>query len=96
MASKKDIKKDINFLAEEVIDTCFLHYYLKQNNEEERLIINQIIEDTVSLRNELLYKINHTDEKPEDMSVKAWFSEIFNKMVNHADEVFGKLEKIES
>ncbi len=96
MASKKYLKKDINFLTEEIIETCFLHLYLKQNNEEEKEKINGLIEETIALRNELLYKINHPSGDLKGASLKKWYTDILQEMIAKTDEVFLKLGQLEN
>jgi hypothetical protein len=93
MASKKDLKKDINYLTEEVIQTCYLQYYLKQNKEEAKAAITQVIEETVDLRNNLINKLNHPEMKPDNISAKRWHSDLLNVMIKHAEDAFEKLEK---
>jgi hypothetical protein len=95
MASKKDLKKDINFLTEETIEICFLHYYLKQNQEEEKIRINTMIEETIALRNELLNKINHPSENLDGKSMKAWYADILKEMMEKTDYVFEKLGQLD-
>jgi hypothetical protein len=93
MANKRDIKKDINFLAEEIIQTSFLQYYLRKNTEEENEVITRVIEDTVALRNELIYKVNHPELKAENQSVKSYYTDLLSVMIEYAEKVFGKLDK---
>ena len=91
MASKKDLKKDINFLTSEVIETCFLHYHLSHEKEEIKPVIDEVIEDAVSLRNELIQKINNPDEGLRGRELKAWYNEIQSQMMKKTDDAFEKL-----
>jgi vacuolar-type H+-ATPase subunit D/Vma8 len=91
MANKRDIKKDINFLAEEIIQTSFLQYFLKKNSDEENESISKTIEDTVALRNELIYKVNHPELKSDNQSVKSYYTEISSVMIEYAEKVLGNL-----
>jgi hypothetical protein len=95
MASKKDLKKDINFLTEETIEICFLHYYLKHNQEEEKIRINTLIEETIALRDELLNKINHPSDNLDGKTIKAWYADILKEMMAKTDEVFEKLGQLD-
>ena len=54
MASRRDLKKDINFLTYQVINECytFLNYAPDGNYEN----VMDIILEAVNLRNELIYK----------------------------------------
>ncbi len=94
MASKKNLKKDINFLTNEVIETCFLHYHLSQNKEEIKPVIDEVIEDAVNLRNELIHKINHPDEGLKSSEKKNWFNDIQSQMLKKTDDAFEKLGEL--
>lgn len=94
MASKKDLKKDINFLTSEVIETCFLHYHLSHEKEEIKPVIDQVIEDAVQLRNELMYKINHPEDGLKGSELKNWYNEIQSEMMKKTDDAFEKLGEL--
>lgn len=91
MASRKELKKDINFLTGEIIDTCLMHYYLKQGDEQARKTIDALMEEAVSLRNDLIYKINHPGEELKGSELKGYYSELMKEMVEKTDQVFEKL-----
>lgn len=94
MASKKDLKKDINFLTSEVIETCFLHYHLSHEKEEIKPVIDEVIEDAVKLRNELMYKINHPEDGLRGSELKSWYNEIQKEMMKKTDDAFEKLGEL--
>lgn len=94
MASKKNLKKDINFLTNEVIETCFLHYHLSHEKEEIKPVIDEVIEDAVNLRNELMHKINHPEEGLKGGKLKSWFNEIQSEMMKKTDDAFEKLGEL--
>ncbi|MFW5687420.1 MAG: hypothetical protein ACOCXV_00690 [Bacteroidota bacterium] len=94
MASKREIKKDINFLTNEVLETCSLHYHLKPNKEEIVPQIHEIMEETLALRNELIYKVNHPDKNLKGGELHAWYAQLLNQMMQKTDEVFEKLGRL--
>lgn len=94
MASKKDLKKDINFLTEEIIETCFLHYHIKQNNPDEKEKIDELIEDTIRTRNALMQRLNNPDENLKGKALKAHYGAILQEMMKKTDETFEKLGKL--
>ncbi len=95
MANIRDLKKDINFLMEEVIETCFLHYHLRGENPEKREAIDQIVDDIIVTRNELIQKINNPEVDRVKRPDKKYYSDIFNEMMQKADEAFEKLSAAE-
>jgi hypothetical protein len=94
MATKRDLKKDINFLTEEIIEACFLHQHFKKDQEGEVERINLLIEETVSLRNDLLFKINHPTEQLQGSKLKAWYNDILGQMMQKTDDVFDQLGQL--
>ena len=91
MANIKYLKKDINFLMEEVIETCFLHYHLRGEKPEKREEIDQIIDDIIVTRNNLIHKINNPEVDTEKGPDKKFYNDILNEMMQKADEAFEKL-----
>ena len=90
MANIKDLKKDINFLLEEVIETCFLHYQLNDDKSKKEEI-DQIIDDIIVTRNDLIHKVNNPDKELKGSARKKYFTELLNEMTGKADEAFEKL-----
>ncbi len=91
MASIKNIKKDINFLMEEVIETCFLHYHLNGENQQKRDEIDQMIEEVITLRNDLIFKLNNPDAEAQKMPSKQYYKGLLTQMLEKVDEIFDKL-----
>ncbi len=91
MASKKELKRDINFLTGEIIDTCLMHSYLKQGDEKAKQVIDGLMAEAVSLRNELIYKINHPGNDLKGSELKSYYSGLMKEMVEKTDQVFEKL-----
>lgn len=91
MASKRDLKKDVNFLMEEVLGTCMMHYHLKKDKQESQQKINEIMDEIVDFRNDIMYKINHPEEELKGKTLKGWYSDLLNEMIEKTDEAFEKL-----
>ncbi|MBW6478098.1 MAG: hypothetical protein K0B37_01615 [Bacteroidales bacterium] len=91
MANIRYLKKDINFLMEEVIETCFLHYHLRGETPEKREEIDQIIDEIIVTRNNLIQKINNPEVDGKKGPGKKFYNEILNEMMQKADEAFEKL-----
>ncbi|MCK4700033.1 MAG: hypothetical protein KAT38_06850 [Bacteroidales bacterium] len=91
MANMRDIKKEINGLTNEVISDCFLHLYMhKDKNEKE---ITGIMKETLKTRNDLIYKVNHSDSG-DRKKIKKHFGKIRSELVNKMDGYFTKLSMI--
>ncbi|MFN3555394.1 MAG: hypothetical protein ACK4VN_05480 [Bacteroidales bacterium] len=95
MASIKDLKRDINFLMEEVIETCFLHYHFKADQKDKLQEIDQIIEDIITTRNSLMEKINNPDPSIGKGAAKKYFNGLLDQMMQKADEAFERLGAVQ-
>jgi hypothetical protein len=94
MASIKNLKKDINFLTDEVIGTCLLHQYANQDKNQQK--VDQLIDEMLEARDEMINKVNHPEQRPEGTSVKAYYNELFGaylQKVNDAFDTLGNLEE---
>lgn len=75
MASCRDIKKDINFLANQMMieGFSFLEYSPVSNQEN----VLDILHDVEQLRRNLLYKVNNP---PLNGNIKQYFREVIDEM----------------
>ena len=88
MASVRMIKKDIDYLVEEVLSDCYLTIYFHPKKKEEILAVMQ---EAVDLRNGLFQKVNHPAEKHNKSLVKKHYAQIRRDMFSGVDSLFGKL-----
>ena len=75
MASCRDIKKDINFLADQMFIECFSFMKYSPVNNLENVL--DILHDVEQLRLNLLYKVNNP---PENGSLKEYYRGIIAEM----------------
>ncbi|MCB2195210.1 MAG: hypothetical protein KQH79_05085 [Bacteroidetes bacterium] len=75
MASCRDIKKDINFLANQMLTECFSFMEYSPVNNQENVL--DILHDVEQLRRNLLYKVNNP---PENGSLKEYYRIIIEEM----------------
>ena len=75
MASCRDIKKDINFMANQMLNECFSFMEYSPVNNQENVL--DILHNVEQLRRNLLYKVNNP---PQNGSVKEYYSNIITEM----------------
>ena len=75
MASLKDIKKDINFLADQMLSECFSFMEYSPVNNLENVL--DILHDVEQLRQNLLFKVNNP---PENENTKLYYRNIATEM----------------
>ena len=88
MANLRRIKKDIDFLVEEVISDCCTFMYLYPNKKREEAV--QIIVDAVALRNKLFAEVNNPQENPK----KAYYKAINQELLTGVDTLFQKISDL--
>ncbi len=91
MASLRRIKKDIEYLVNEVIYDCYIALYFNQEKKDE---IFGVVEDAVALRNELVEMANHPAEKHNKSLVKKHYAFVRNELMERIDGLFEKLSDV--
>lgn len=91
MASVKSIKKDIDYLVEEVVTDCYLALYFHPDKKDE---IIKIMERAVDLRNELFSKANNPAEKHNKSLVKKHYAQLRRDMFDSVDSMFSALSQL--
>ena len=69
MASIRRIKRDIDFLANEVISDCYMALYFNDGAKREQIVA--VIEEAVEFRNELFVRANHPADKKNKPRAEA-------------------------
>ncbi|MDR3297489.1 MAG: hypothetical protein LBS94_04565, partial [Prevotellaceae bacterium] len=85
MANLRKIKKDIDFLVEEVMADCCLFVEFHPTEKEEE--VGRILLDAVNLRNELIERVN---AKP-DKGCKGHYTAIAKDLLEGADKLFSRV-----
>lgn len=87
MASKRHLKKSINNLTFELVSECFTYRHF---HPDQSAGVNEIIQDLVKTRNELITRVN---QAPEDSKELVPY---FNNIVKEMQAMVNKLDKIEN
>lgn len=91
MASKRILKKDINYLTYELLTECFTYQFFHKESKPES--ISEIASGILENRNDLISRINHIDGKDNPKLVKAHFNKIRKDFENSVTSL-EKLEKL--
>jgi hypothetical protein len=94
MASKKELKKDIDYLIFEVIADCFAYKEIMHDNNIDK--IAEIINDAVGLRNDLIARINNPEGKDNQRIIKTYFQSVRKDLFEKVDELFSRLSALAS
>lgn len=92
MASLRCIKKDINYLVNEVVSDCYTALYFKDQSKREDIIA--IMEEAVDFRNQMIDRANHPAEKKSKSLVRKHYQQMRRDMMRQIDALFEKLSAI--
>jgi hypothetical protein len=94
MASIRQLKKDIDNQLFEIISDCLLYVGLHPDKKSDE--ISGIIEDAVSLRNDLIARTNNPDGKDNPKIIKKHFQLIVNDLNSGTDKLCTRLSGLSS
>jgi hypothetical protein len=92
MASIRQLKKDIDNQVFVIISDCLLFLGLHPDNKSEE--ISDIIEEAVSLRNDLFARINNPDGKDNPSVVKKYYASIKSDLAEGSDKLCQRLSTV--
>lgn len=73
MASIKKLKDDINYITYDLINECFT---FKNYHPEKDTETDKVIREIIKLRNELVVRVNHPEDKADPKKLHAHFNKI--------------------
>ncbi|MCT4588971.1 MAG: hypothetical protein N4A71_14200 [Carboxylicivirga sp.] len=79
MASVRELKKDINFLASELITEAYVKQLVKEDVNNDK--IAEVMVKAIEFRNDLVAKANHPDGKDNPKLVKAFYQGLRKDMM---------------
>ncbi|MDY3979663.1 MAG: hypothetical protein SOZ00_06550 [Tidjanibacter sp.] len=91
MASLRDIKKEIDYVVNDVVYDCFLS--LQFHSEKGEAIVD-IMQEAVDLRNNLFELVNNPAEKHNPSLIRKHYGYIRAQLVEKADELWNKLSDL--
>lgn len=91
MASVRLLKKDVNYITNELIIECFTLELLFPNKNKEE--ITKIIADTLRFRNSTIKAINSTANTSSE-PIKNQFTNIKTKMKAEINQLVDRIEKL--
>ena len=91
MASKRNIKKDIDVVMSLALSDCF--YVLEYNDKVDEKAIMEIAGDIIKMHRELRIRANHPDGKDNPKLVKKYYQKIIADLLSTAN---GALERLSS
>jgi hypothetical protein len=92
MASVRQLKKDIDNQLFEIISDCLLFVGLHSDKKTDE--ISEIIEDSVSLRNDLIARVNNPDGKDDPKIVRKHYQLVVGDLNSGVDQLCSRLSAL--
>lgn len=92
MTSRRRLKKEIDYVVSDLILDCFTYTSLYQKPNDVQAL--EIIQESLTLRNELRDLANHPEKKDKSESKKSFYDNIANTLVGGVEEGYIKLGKM--
>lgn len=88
MASRKSLKKTVNYITEVAAGLCLVES--ANANAEKREAYSQLFLQIINLRNDIISRISHT----EPGNVKGFYKKLKEDFNNGTEAIFKKLEEL--
>lgn len=85
MASKRELKRDINYVMGDIIEAAYLHQVANPKADEAKT--NEIVDEAIATFDELIAEVN----KKGVENAKQHFKSINNKLEEKANNLVDKL-----
>ena len=92
MANIRTLKKEINQLTNELVSDCLT--YLDLHPGENRNEVGKIISDTLTIRNEIIEKLNQPKDKENSKLLKKHYKKLAEKLYKEVHLSFERLSAI--
>lgn len=93
MANCRNLKKDIKFLYEQVVNECYSYMEYSSSIHYEDVL--EIIADAQNLRNDLLKRVNlYKNNNEHNTSLKPYFHKIVDDMVTKNTTLIDRLNAL--
>ncbi len=92
MANRRELKKDINYLASEVVTQGYMKLALIDNIKETDL--SPILVDAVEMRNEFIARANHPDGKDNRKLVKKYYGKLRADLMAKSLVLLNKIQEL--
>lgn len=92
MASRRNLKKTIQFATSEIINEIYFHCLMKKNIVEEK--VENLVKEAVELNREFVLRANHPDGKDNRQKVKAYYKKLYADWQTAMINIIAKKDKL--
>lgn len=92
MANCRNLKKDINYLVNEVVSDCLAYMFIHPEKNKEKAM--DIVELTIEKRNQLIAKVSQAKKEKDPKKLKQMFTQLKKEMFDSIDASFLNLSQL--
>lgn len=93
MASKRNLKKDINYLVDEVIGTCIMRQTVDNKKTQDEM--DALIREMLEFREEMLHKVNNPQTSDNGKkNLRKYYRSLYSELLTKVNGVFDKLNAL--
>jgi len=92
MASRRNLKKTINFVSTELITDIYFRCLMSRTLEDQK--IDSLVVEIMAVNREFILRVNRPDGKDNPKLVKAYFHKLFSDWQTAMEKVIKEIEKI--
>ena len=89
MASKRELKKDIDLLMSLVVNDCF--YAMEYNPKVDKDSVMKLAGEVIMQHHEFRKRANHPDAKDDPKKVKQYYNNLMEEVMKTVNEDLEKL-----
>lgn len=93
MASRRNFKKDINFLTNEILMRGIIHidFFGNKNSEEVYVIMNE----AAGLRNNYIARMNENTNAKTAPEVKAHYRAVYDELLKSTHDLLDRIDNLD-
>ncbi|PKQ61714.1 hypothetical protein BZG02_14920 [Labilibaculum filiforme] len=94
MASRRNFKKDINFLTNEILTRGIIHlnFFGREKSEELYMVMNE----AAASRNEYIARVNQKSSGKSAKEIKTHYKSIYDDLLNSTYDLLGKIDNLDN
>lgn len=94
MTSRRNFKKDINFLTNEILIRGIIH--LDFFGREKSKDVYDIMNEATSSRNDYIARVNQKLNGKSTKEIKSFYKSIYDDLLNSTHNLLGKIDNLDS
>jgi len=92
MASRRNLKKTINFVSSELITDIYFRCLMSRTLEDQK--IDSLVVEIMAVNREFILRVNRPDGKDNPKLVKSFFCKLFSDWQIEMEKIVKEIERI--